>query len=248
MFFTKFPHKANFSYATGFDASTGRLSAGTRRFDAAMQRYADGVYRLQVSGEAWGENRSLIALNAGVSEPCSSTLAGDLGFTLKSSKGPVLATAEGASFGVCGDTWMLQFEIGKDARFFGMGEKNFGRLELSGIRTKFWSTDVWSDFHIGQWTEDVADPPYFSLPYLVVKTANGYVGILNHTAAPAFFETPSPKGGEEWPIWVNTGKTLVVGAECGKPDVWFIVAPTLKELTRKLMADNPLATYPRLGG
>ncbi|MCB8933627.1 MAG: hypothetical protein H6534_09310, partial [Chthonomonadaceae bacterium] len=147
---------------------------------------------------------------------------------------PILSSAPGAGFGVCGEVSLWQFEVPPTARFFGMGEKTFGRLELSGLRTKFWNTDVWGDFHWAQWTEHPADPPYLSIPYLIIRVPNGFVGLLLASPWPAFMETP---GIDEAPVfveWQRTAPTLLIGNEGGEPDLWLLHDPTLNGLTRKL--------------
>ena len=87
-----------------------------------------------------------------------------------------------AGFGVSGEASIWQILPGAGARFYGMGEKTFGRVELSGLRTRFWNTDVWGDFHPGQWGGAPTDPPYASVPYVVVRQGDEYVGLLLHTS------------------------------------------------------------------
>src|SRR5258708_4845775 len=166
MFFNKFPYRANFAYAKGFDPKTSQFTASKRTFSGNFESYGSGVYRLTVDHPQWGDNRSLVELIPPSNSPTKLALDEDLGFGLLNDQGkPILCTSPDRAFGVCADAWALQFEVGEEACFYGMGEKNFGRLELSGIRTKFWNTDVWSDFHVNQWLEDVTDPPYLSVPY-----------------------------------------------------------------------------------
>jgi alpha-glucosidase len=115
-----------------------------------------------------------------------------------------------------------------------MGAKNFGGIELSGYRTKFWNTDVWSDFHINQWEDQPCDPPYFSTPYVAARLGNEWVGFLLHNPYPTFIETPGFDESRVFVEWQRTSKHLVLGSEGGEPNLWIIYGPTLPELTRKL--------------
>ncbi len=131
-------------------------------------------------------------------------------------------------------------------RFYGLGEKNFGRLELSGVRTKFWNTDVWGDFHYAQFKEHVVDPPYLSIPYVICKRDEEYFGILVDSPGTAFIETPGKDDFRVFEAWENKNPLMVVGAECGQPNLWVIYGPTLRELTRKLQKLVGVASTPPL--
>lgn len=234
MFFTKFPHRANFVFARAHEA--GRLALGERDLRLETESYGDGVHRVRVRG-AWPEHVPIDALTPpdGGSDGATLEVGADASLTLRDPQGnDVLATAQGSGFGVSGEASMFQFEVAPDARFFGMGEKNFGRLELSGLRTKFWNTDVWGDFHWAQWTDHPADPPYLSVPYLIVRSSKGFVGLLLHNPYPAFMETPGTDEARVFVEWQRTAPTLVIGNEGGEPDLWILHDETLNGLTRKL--------------
>ncbi|HEY3780942.1 MAG TPA: TIM-barrel domain-containing protein [Fimbriimonadaceae bacterium] len=235
MFFNKFPHPSNFVYANGFNPAANSFKAGKRDFQTKLSSFETGVHHVRVSHSDWGENRAIHPLTPPPPCDCSPVKAGE-NFELSFRHGgeEILKTAGASSFGVCGTAWMFRFEVQPGTRFYGMGEKNFGRLELSGIRTKFWNTDVWGDFHYSQFKDHTCDPPYLSIPYVILKQGETFVGILLDTPATTFIETPGLDTERVFEAWQTTTPELVVGAECGEANLWVIVGPTLKELTRKL--------------
>jgi alpha-glucosidase len=238
VFFSKFPHRANFSFPSAFDPKTGALAIGQREFSTVVQSYADGVFRVAVEhSKLWGGNRCLVPLTPteGAS-PLRLEAQEDFALRLFNPDAgeTVLQTVPGQGFGVSGKSWMFQLEVQPNSRFYGMGEKNFSRMELSGIRTKFWNTDVWGDFHFAQWMDHAADPPYLSVPYLIVKQGDTFVGLLIHNPYPSFMETPGTDEERIFVEWQRTAPHIILGAEGGQPDLWIIYGPTLREVTRKL--------------
>ena len=236
MFFTKYPHAANFSFAAKLSDKKGTFEAGGKRFQIQTEAFEGEVYRLQIkNARLWKPTRRIVELAPGPSASGQLELRDD-GFDIRDAKGRVLLqTALGQGIGVSGKASMFQFEVGKDARFFGMGEKTFGKLELSGLRAKFWNTDVWGDFHFAQWGEHPTDPPYASVPYLIVRQNGTYIGLLLDNPYPTFMETPGRPGGPQVFVeWQRTSPRLIIGSEGGEPCLWVIVGPTLAELTRKL--------------
>ncbi len=252
MFFTKFPHPANCVFAESFDSESGLLTINGSAFHATLDSFEGNVHRLRIeNSDRWQKRKPLIELkNPAESSDNLATISDKFHIRLFDESGnPVLVSAH-LSFGVSGETWMFCFDVTSDARFFGMGEKNFGRMELSGIRTKFWNTDVWSDFHFGQWKEHPTDPPYLSVPYLIVRDKGGYLGILVNSGYPAFFETPGIDEDRVFVEWQRTNRNLIVGAEGGEPEIWLIQAPDLKSLTQKfqkLVGVTPLPPIWALG-
>lgn len=246
MFFTKYPHRANFDFAQGYE--DGALLIGSDRFQAELAEFPGDVYRLKISGSRWNAARRLCPLTPPSSGDSSSQieLAADGSLALRSlDRRVLLKTSARGGFGVSGSASMLQFAVEPDARFFGMGEKVLGRFELSGLRTKFWNTDVWGDFHFAQWNEHSADPQYLSVPYVIVGQAGEYFGLLMHNAHPTFIETPGRDEQRIFVEWQLTGRGLTIGCEGGEPDLWIIYGPSLKALTRKLqMLVGPTPTPP----
>lgn len=237
MFFTKFPYPANFTFAQSFDPTSGLAPVGKRQVKIELSAYQGGVYHVRASNnEIWAPNRALVALTPpppASESKLSLSSAGEM--VLMDDQGAtILRTAPKAGFGLSAEASMWQFKVPAGARFFGMGEKNLDRTELSGMRTKWWNVDVWSDFHVGQWNESESDPSYFTTPYVAVRLDRKWVGLLLHNPAPTFMSTPGADPSRVFVEWQNTPEELIVGSESGEPNLWLIVADTLAELTRKL--------------
>ena len=237
MYFTKYPHPANFTYAEGFDPTSGDLSLGKGGFRASIEVYEGEIYHVSVGNpNLWGPNKCLETLR--LPEPSSdSRLSVDSRFNLRfrsESGGHLLSSPEGKGFGISGESWLFRLNVGSDARFYGMGEKTFGRMELSGLRTKFWNTDAWSDFHHAHYSEHPVDPPYFSLPYVVIRHGSEYIGVLLHNPYATFFETPGSDETRAFAEWKETSRNFIAGSEGGQADIWILYGPSLPELTRKL--------------
>lgn len=251
MFFNKYPHPSNFVFGSQFVGS--RLKVGKSEVGVEADSFEGGIHRLRLSSaERWSPLRKIVDLiepvlcgESGVS------ISSEGGFAIADETGKVvLRTTEGRGFGVQGETWLFSFEVHPETRYYGMGEKVFGRLELAGIRTKFWNTDVWGDFHYAQWKKHPADPAYLSIPYVILQTDSGFVGILVSNGHTAFFETPGTEGARVFVEWQKTFPSLLVGSEGGQPELWIVTDPTIKGLTRKfqkLVGTTPLPPLWALG-
>jgi len=236
MYFTKYPHRSNFSYIEGFDPETGEAPVGKRTVQITLDSYAGDVYHVRVRHpETWEPNENLETLS--VPDPSTrNRLKLDGGrLTMLGHDGkPLFESPESAAIGVCGEQSIFQFAVREGSKFFGLGEKTFGKIEVSGYRTKFWNTDVWGDFHFKQWLDEPTDPPYFSTPYLAAKIGDEWVGFLLQNPYPCFFEIPGTDESRVFVEWQRTVPELVMGSEGGEPNLWILYAPSLKELTRKL--------------
>lgn len=241
MYFRKIPHIANFSFAQSYQA--GRpIRIGKSTYDLDLQAYRDGVYRIRVKGPHWKKNLS----QAGLTPPpklnrshlAATQLTLDdktqLKLTLPGNR-DLLTSPPGMTFGVCGERSVFVFNQSPGTHYYGMGEKMRG-LELSGIQTKFWNTDIFADFHWNEIAWDRPDPMYVSIPYLIIKQGNEYIGLLLDNPHAAFMSTSASiqiAGGQ-----MNLGgpdrNYIAIGSEAGMPDLYVLVGPTLPELTRKL--------------
>ena len=133
---------------------------------------------------------------------------------------------------MCGKAWLMQIEPTAGMQIYGMGEKNIG-FERSGKRTKFWNTDVWADFAQDSIVNGVTDPMYVAVPYLVIKQENTYVGILINNPYAVFMSTdPEVRIANQQKA--ETTSNFYFGAPDGVPQVYFLIGPTLDEITRKL--------------
>lgn len=232
MFYNKYPYRANFAFA---QRDGEGYWAGKRALRPTVEAFEDNVFHVRVGGD-WAPNGSIATLTpppATTSHRLS--LDEGMGLTLLGEDGtPLLQGVPGAGFGVCGEASIWQILPGPGARFYGMGEKTFGRLELSGLRARFWNTDVWGDFHPAQWGDNPTDPAYASVPYVVVRQGEEYVGLLLHTSYPAFMETPGTDESRVFVEWQRTALQLILGADGGAPNLWVVYGPSLAEVTQKL--------------
>jgi alpha-glucosidase len=251
MYFRKFHHPVNCVFPEKFDAKTGRLTIGGRSYAADLRDLGDDVFRLTVRNPAWPKQYSQAELTPpqGGASRARVTLSrgGDLVVADDSGK-PLLKSVAGHVMGVCGKVWIMPFEPQPDMQFYGMGEKSLG-LELSRVRTKFWNTDVWADFATDVFTNGRPDPMYVSVPYLIVKRQNTYLGILINNPYAVFMSTDART------VIANqmaapTSMNFYIGAPDGLPELYFIVGPTLHELTcklQKLVGVTPLPPLWALG-
>ncbi|HUX14550.1 MAG TPA: glycoside hydrolase family 31 protein [Spirochaetia bacterium] len=159
-----------------------------------------------------------------------------------------LRTAAEQGFGLCGKKWVMVFDCQDDMHFYGMGEKH-GSLEKSGVRTRFWNTDVFSDFPKTAVYEANTDPLYVSIPYLLLVRPGFAVGILLDNPYSVFMNIAAVED-----IAQVSGATDVrrfsFGAPDGKPVIYFIVGKSAAEVTRKyqrLCGPTPLPPLWALG-
>lgn len=251
MYFNKYPHPANFTFPhTG--KSPNELTADGLALAYDIEEFEGEIYHIRVRGTAWLPNQSLSELTPPEAKKQSRLkVAHGLGLSLTDAKGmPVFAGCPNETFGVSGEASLFQFEVPEDSRFYGMGQKTFGRIELSGYRTKFWTTDVWSDFASQQWHDNPTDPPYFATPYVVAKMNGVYVGFLLHNPHPTWMSTPGTDESRVFVEWQRTAQELILGSEGGEPNLWIIYGPTLREVTtklQKLVGTTPLPPLWSLG-
>jgi alpha-glucosidase len=222
MYFNKIRHPANFVFATP---------------DATVRHLGGDVHRLSITGRKPWQNPSQAELSTQLSGKARYTVAitpnNGLGITETATGRELLTGVPGATYGTCGDAWMLQFRHHPDIQFYGLGEHS-GALEKSGQRVKFWNTDLWGDFSLHEIRHANPNPLYVSIPWLIVKQGNDYLGLLiNHPGA-VFMDLASSF------IWSadnpddRNRRSFYVGAPDGNAEVYLIVGPSLPELTRKL--------------
>ena len=237
MYFRKFPHPANFAFVSR--SRGGQASLGKTRLQARLERFAGDVFRLRLTSPAWGPNPS----QAGLTLPrratrgtVSAEVDPSLALTLKDAEGRVLLRAPSRqAVGVSGESSLFLFEHQEGDQFYGMGEKLLG-LELSGKQSKFWNTDAFGDFHWKEIFEDRVDPLYASIPYLILKRGNTYLGLLLDNPHATFVNTGAmlQAAGGQMNLGEPARKTILIGSERGPSDLYVLVGPSLAELTRKL--------------
>ncbi|WP_269530801.1 glycoside hydrolase family 31 protein [Chitinimonas sp. BJYL2] len=197
------------------------------------------VFRVQAQSQRWPQgSQSIATLTADefAGQPSSAALnLGAGGELLLSLNGhPVLQSASGRGFGVCGKKWLWALPYDEGHRFYGMGEKNLG-FELSQKRTRFWNTDVFGDFYWDKIRDSSTDPMYASFPVLIIKTAKAWVGIVIDNPFGVFMNT----GAGEAIFQPGAGPfipELFFGSTDGAPDVWIMVDERPDALVRKLQA------------
>lgn len=247
MLFHKVPFAANFSFAESFDQKAGKVKIGKRSINASVKAYEGDIFHIQLSHEdLWTEDLNLVSLDAPKENGDFSALevGNDFSLTVKDAKGnAILSTAKGLGFGVSGKQAMFAFGYDKSMKFYGLGEKTFGTMEVGKLKARFWNVDALGDFHGKQWADSPCDPYYASVPYVIVRRKDTYVGLLYHNP----FET-----------WIDTGtdpsffsdldenRKVILGSEDGLPSLWIIVGPSLAELTRKLQKLVGLTPRPPL--
>ena len=231
MYFHKIHDPINFSFARRFEPRSGQLEVGGQTLRVSFEDLGDDVFRWRVSGSRWPHQYSQAELGVPGAGAAPSRARAVLGpraeLELFDGDGAcLLRSVPGEGFGVCGAAWLFHFELPSDAQFYGMGEKDVG-FERSGLRTKFWNTDVWADFPMSLVRYGATDPMYASVPWVIVKQVNRYLGLLLNAAGAAFLRTP-PAGSSP------PDRRLWFGAPDGAPELFILVGPSLAELTERL--------------
>ena len=237
MYFNKYQHPANFAFIKSTKSGKSRL--GRTTVQTHLDQFAGDVFRLRVTGSVWGANPSQAGLtlpNRSAKGSTTAELDTTSALILKGASGEVLLRApSGQAIGVSGESSMFIFEHQEGDQFYGMGEKTLG-LELSGKQSKFWNTDAFADFHWKPIFEDRVDPYYASIPYLILKRGDTYIGLLLDNPHATFMSTGATIeiGGGQLSLGKPTRKAILIGAERGASDLYILVGPSLPELTRKL--------------
>lgn len=252
MYFTKYPHPANFDFATSYSAKKEIVEVGGQSMVASIASFPGDVHRIVVSSpDRWDRNLCLHPLTPPDGGDSLTTLHVGDDFEIRLAVGDevVLATAPGRPFGVMGRASIWCFQIPDDSNFYGLGQKWFGVLDVSGVRTKFWNTDVAGDFHWHQWKTSPTDPLYVAIPYVVMRNGENWVGMLLENPFATFIDCGArhwfPTGDEEL-----TARRLLIGSEDGLPALWILYGSNLPELTRKfqkLVGVTPLPPQWALG-
>lgn len=272
MHFHKYPYVTNFEFVSKISRGSFKTSAG--RYSLSLRASAEDLYHVQVRGPGWGHNESHAQLRfpRAAKEFAGKTtrlvLSGDGGLRLEDRSGKqLLSSALGRFFGQCGQSSVFEFLREEGDLFYGMGEKWTG-LEHSGKTTKFWNTDVWADFNENSFIhcKPAPDPVYLSIPYLILRRGDVYLGFLLDNPRATFvstgFRISIAQQMEVAPAGVDLAQAVIEGAEkaedqtqaaphgflhmgCeeGQPNLYILFGPSLAELTRKLQ--KLVGTTPR---
>lgn len=253
MYFGRIAHPDNFTFCTGKDGQGQLVTESGRVFEPSVDALGADAFRLRVHGKGAASwvNPSQAELEKSLegATRCLVSFGDRADFQLSDGVLVLLQGVPSATFGVSGNAWMLQFSLEEGDRFHGLGE-NCNGFDKSGRRVKFWNTDVWADYPLCEAFNGNPASLYVSIPWVIVKRGNAYLGILvNHPGA-VFMDLGSNF------IWdVNNGddkarQSFYLGAPDGEPEVYFLVGPTLAELTRKmqtLVGRTPLPPLWALG-
>lgn len=231
------PHSANFAYLTAWRRGAG--SVHSRQYSTTIRRFAEDTFQVAIVSDSWKKAKSAANLTPDPRPSGRARLRWTRGAALelvaredsRVQSNRLLESAAGQCFGVSGTAWILRFRMQGGERYFGLGEK-WGPFEKSGVKTRFYNTDVWAVFDRAQVRRGDCDPLYGSIPYVVIERGGLYLGILVDSPWPVFMELPPSRTGapreSAKQVWLG------LGALDGAPSVYVIVGPSLAELTRKL--------------
>ena len=227
MFFHKIDTPENFSFG-----SERRVAV-----DPRLSHLGEGVFRFEVRSKLWKTNYSHAVLDeAGFDRHGHSaadvSITADGGVRIVQDGKPLFGSKEGHGFGLSGSRWMMVFDYEADTHYYGLGEK-YGSLEKTGVRTRYWNTDVMSDFPPQAVAEANVDPLYVTIPYLLVVRPQGTVGILLDNPFASFMSLAAVEGVAQLPESRGALRTYI-GSPDGRPLLYFIVGEGPLEVTRKL--------------
>lgn len=249
-------HPLNFAFAHRHQDRT--LSTGDQNFEIATSSAPGGIHHVEIRDPVrWPRDvrvekpvPSQRSLEPETVE-CDLEVTTDAGMRLTSRTGEILLEGVSKSwFGICGTAWLFQFKLEPDMMFYGLGEKQ-APFERSGRAYRFWNVDVWADHPMDRVETGDYDPDYISIPYLIIKRGNVFIGLLSDNPYSGMISiSPEAREAEQWKIPLDYPPAIVVGAENGMPSLYCIRGPSLAELTRKfqtLTGTTPLPPLWALG-
>ena len=252
MYFQKIRHPSNFKFAHAFADRT--LHFGTRPAQALVRDFGENVFHVELRDlSRWPLDARVLpmlddAFERGTSSSALQISASGHLQLIDDDGDTVLSGLEGASIGVCGSAWLVQWSRNADMRFFGQGEKVTG-MEKTGKRTKFWNADVWADHAMHTIENGAADPQYAAIPYLLVRQGARWVGILVDNPGAVFMDT-----GSNWFFFgkddQNAPPAFWMGADDGVPAFYVIAgssAAAVTERLQRLVGTTPLPPLWALG-
>lgn len=227
MYFDKIENPANFTFGNA------RRVAVERKITSL----GEDVFAITYSSKLWRSNDSIATLDPGTFKRAGKGTArvepiDSDGFSMIVGSTVALSTDTGGAFGLCGRKWVVTLAWNSAMRFYGLGEK-CGGLEKTGVRTKFWNTDVFADFDRGAILRGETDPMYVSIPYLLIRTEAGYAGLLVDNPHAVFMNLGATEG-VEGQKELGTHREVYFGALDGKPEMYVIYGPSPLDVTAKL--------------
>jgi len=247
MFLNKYPQPLNFRFVDKFDPVRKVATAGRHTFDVQVRAFENGVWNVRVDRPGQSSEAPLLVdltPPPAVSELGRLRVGPDLALTLEDESGDVvLSSHPGMAFGVMGDAFLFAFKSCPHQRFYGLGEKVLGKFEYGRILTRFWNADVVGDHPQPVWWDQPTDPYYVSIPYLIIRQGDRYVGLLLENVS-----CPSIDTGVDASFFGNLdeNRRIVLAAEDGVASLWILDGPSLPELTCKLQRLVGVAPRPPL--
>jgi alpha-glucosidase len=253
--FHTFFHPLNFRFAHRCEKA--RLSIGDRTLEWSVTA-VEGIQQVQVhSAELWPQDFRCEQLalpdadDSGLQTGSRLEISADAGMQLRSPQGRVLLQAgAGTWFGISGRSWLFQFQLHPRMQFFGLGEKHVP-FERSNRAFHFRNTDVWADHPISRVEAGDYDPDYISVPYLIIKQENTYLGLLIDNPGRSLVSiSPEAEQSRQLRIDLDYPPTVVLGAASGPASLYIIYGSSLPELTRRfqqLVGTTPLPPIWALG-
>lgn len=240
MNFRKIDHPANFRFCDSYEEGNLVSTSNNQSFETSLESLGNDVFRLSIQNPRWRQHGSHALLEESIEGPSQyrAGFAADGSFTLvdaRNRQSPLLEGSPLGCFGVSGQRWLFQFTYDPTMSFFGLGENNQG-LEKTGLRTKFWNTDLFGDFSTHEIQHGRPNPMYVTIPWLIVRNGGRYCGVLINNPDAVFMNLASDFSLNQQAETVTDTKTVYCGAPDGNPELYFIAGPSLPELTRKLQA------------
>ena len=242
MYFNKIRHPSNFTFAHAH--TNGSLAIGAKPVQAKVRDLGEDVFHVELrDANRWPLDARVLPLYddafAGTDSRYQLLITDSGNLALHSGSGDggtggeaILSGIDGACLGACGSAWLVQFARNAEMRFFGQGEKVTG-LEKTGKRTKYWNADVWADHAMHTIETGQADPQYATVPYLLVRQGQQWVGILVDHPGAVFMDT-----GSNWFFFgkddQNAPPAFWFGADEGVPAFYVIAGDNVASVTQRL--------------
>ncbi len=212
MYFQKIDHPYNFV----------PLPAGDRQKTYTVEDLGSDIFHVTVRSPRWDTHASLVDAKdpTGDASRYSAFFDEEGGVTILDPKGKkVLTPYDGLPFGVQRKKWLWCFSLDSTMRFYGMGEKNIG-FEKSGIRTKFWNTDIWADFSDYDIAYGQTDPMYLSAATLLIHIGTFWLGVIVPSPYPVFMDTGARQVIEGVSETEQDHKFFYLGAAGSAPELY----------------------------
>ena len=202
------------------------------RFDnsnvADKRNYSDGVVENLRAGKG-------VAVSKGAFTFSTSSCDIEVGasrLSIRLKNGMVLETAE-EGFGFNGQQALFNFYVPDASGFYGFGERT-KRFNKTGDSLDFYTVDVCAVFpHTFQ--RDDYDPAYVAIPFAIVRTGAGYVGLYLDNPERLVFDVGHIQPGH-----------LMLQSLAGNNDLYIVSGPTLRDVVRNFATLTGRADVPPL--